>query len=217
MAKNSDEATLRIAASFGALNQIAAMLLSAHRQEEPRMAIKLVEAPLSEQMNGLRDGSYDLGISLAEANARAISSLPLHQDEMAIALPVRSPLLAYERVPLCEFANYPLVMWSEETCAAMSTQIKAMMASERLSANVSAEARTFALMVSLVAAGYGIAIVARSKIEAARHQGIVMRPIAGVPRYFTTYLHHSKAQPNPTVQRFVERASRIAGTLAVAD
>ncbi|MDX3928987.1 MAG: LysR family substrate-binding domain-containing protein [Shinella sp.] len=217
MANNPDEAILRIAVSFGALNQIVATLLSAHRQEEPRTAIKLVEARLSEQMNGLRKGSYNLGLSLAEANARAISSLPLHQDEMAIALPVRSPLLTYERIPLCELANYPLIMWSEEACAPMSAQIKAMMESEGVSITASAEARTLAIMVSLVAAGYGIAIVARSKIEAARDQGIVMRPIAGVPRYFTTYLHYQEKTSGPAVQRFIKRASRVAGTLAVAD
>lgn len=217
MANNPEEATLRIAVSFGALNQIAATLLSAHRQEEPRTAVKLVDANISEQMNGLREGSYDLGLSLVDVNARAISSLLLHQDEMAIALPVRSPLLTYERVPLCELANYPLILWSEEACAPMSTQIKAMMQAERLTAIGSAKARTFALMVSLVAAGYGIAIAARSRIEAARDHGIVMRPIAGVPRYFTTYLHHQKETSDPAVRRFIERASRVAGTLAVAD
>lgn len=203
----SDHAPLRLSASYGALNSKVAPLLAAHRNEEDQTEIRLIETSFSDQMRGLQEGTYDLGLSLAPATSVSISSLPLHQEEIVLAVPTRSPLLAYERVPTRELEQYPIVLWSRSACAPMSSQIEAML--EGVSVLVSAEAKSSGVMVSLVAAGYGIAIGVRSQIEAARGHGIIMRPIAGPPRYLTTYLLHREATSRPSVRRFVKRASSL--------
>lgn len=210
MSYSMDSSPLRLASSFGALTCTVSELLAMQRGEEPETRVKLIETSSADQLRGIKDGDYDLGLSLAPAKRSSISSLPLCHDEIAVAVPIHSPLLAVDTIPLHELENYPLIMWAADECAPMSEQIAALLQSEKISIDVSHEVKTFGLLVSLVAAGYGVAIGARSKFAASRHLGIVTRPISGPPRHLTTYLLHPKAASSACVERFIERARRVA-------
>ncbi len=210
-----DSVPLRLASSFGALNRTGSKLLAMQHGEEPETRVKLIETSSSDQMRGIEDGKYDLGLSLARAKRSSISSLPLYEDEIAVAMPVNSPLLAMDTIPLRELENYPLIMWAVDECSPMSEQIASMLQSERIAIDAAHEVKTFGLLVSLVAAGYGIALGARSQFAASRPLGIIMRPLSGPPRPLTTYLLHPKVVSNPCVERFVERARRIAAAPAL--
>ncbi len=211
-----DSFPLRLVSSFGALNRTASELLAMHRDEEPGTHVKLIETSSSDQLRGIEEGDYDLGLSLARAKGASVSSLPLREDEIAVAVPIHSPLLALDAIPLRELENYPLIMWATSECAPMSEQIESMLQSERIAINVSHQVKTFGLLTSLVAAGYGIAIGARSQFAASRHLGIIMRPLSGPSRPLTTYLLHPKIASNACVERFVERARKIAAAPALA-
>lgn len=211
-----DSVPLRLTSSFGALNRTASKLLAVQHGEEPETRVKLIETSSSEQVRGIEDGKYDLGLSLARAKRPSISSLPLYEDEIAVAMPVNSPLLAMDTIPLHELENYPLIMWAADECAPMSEQIASMLQSERIAIDAAHEVKTFGLLASLVAAGYGIALGARSQFAASRHLGIIMRPLSGPPRPLTTYLLHPKVVSNPCVERFVERARKVAAAPELA-
>lgn len=209
MPHHLDHTRLRLSVAFGTLNSAVSRLLVIQHDEEPQTPIALIEMSSSEQLQGIDAGDYDLGLSLTPAQSPT-SSLALHRDELAVTLPVRSPLLALENISLRDLAGYPLIMWAHDECAPLGERIASMLQSEGAEMEVAHQVKSLGLLVSLVSAGYGIAFAGKSQITAARHLGVIMRPLSGLPHPLTTYLLHREPFPDPRVERFVDRARRVA-------
>jgi len=209
MPHHLDRTPLRLSMAFGTLNSAVSRLLAIQHDEEPQTPIALIETSTSEQLQGIDAGDYDLGLSLTPAQSPT-SSLALHRDELAVALPARSPLLALENISLRDLAGYPLIIWARDECAPLGERIASMLQSEGTAIEVAHQVKSLGLLVSLVAAGYGIAFAGKSQIAAARHLGVIMRPLSGPPHPLTTYLLHREPFLNPHVERFVDRARRVA-------
>lgn len=210
MTAHTHHLPLRIAVSSGALSPQVAALLSRQRAEEPQTPVVLEEVSVREQVSGLEDGRYDLGLALTTAPGHALDARPLWHDELALAVPIRSPLLNFTAVPLEEFAHYPLIRW----CSDEYDPIDQLMDRLRHQACCPPEifcVRTFELMAILVAAGYGIGVGAKSRIAAARKIDVVMRPIAGDKQELTTYILRAPCELPPSVGRLADRAQAIAG------
>lgn len=202
-------APLQIAVSTGILPPALAALLARQRAEEPETPIHLVETTEKDQQQGLKDGRYCLGLFLS-MNEQSLSrnTLALWPDELAVALPLRSPLLAFAEVPFEELAQYPLIMWHKGYCSPLGQQLDSLIASAPTTLNVIDRVSSFELMAVLVAAGYGIGFATRSRIGCSRALDIVMRPLASGPHPVTTYLALPRS-PVAAVERLIQRAQAI--------
>ncbi|MCW5706969.1 LysR family substrate-binding domain-containing protein [Shinella sp.] len=207
MPEPSDSTVLRIAACPGVFGPSFSRMLGRYRIEEPETAVRLIEASFVDQAEGLMDGRYSVGLSLERGLGVAVTSVPLWKEEIAVALPERSPLLGLEEIPLREIVRYPLVTWSADVCRSLAREIDAVLAAVGQPYEVAEEVGSFALLAILVAAGCGVGLAARSSIVAARDAGIVMRPLAGAPRYLTTYLLYPAHGRADYVSRFIDRAT----------
>jgi hypothetical protein len=67
-------------------------------------------------------------------------------------------------------------------------------------------AATFDLMMTLVAAGYGLGFARASHIAFCRYPEIVARPLAGKAQVLTTYLLRVNSEPSDPLNRFITRA-----------
>lgn len=208
MHPRSDHLPLRIAVSFGVPWPALASLLARQRAEEPQVSVRLHEVTLAEQLGGLEDGRYDGGLALTDAPGSSLSALPLWRDELALAVPARSPLLAFAEVPLDETAEYPLVRWCTQACEPVSGLVDTLFC-QHASFSRAAYARSYELMAVLVAAGYGIGLGARLRLAASRKMDIVMRPLAGDRQSLTTYFLRSNSGTLAPIDRVVERAQAI--------
>lgn len=209
MPESSDNTMLRIAACPGVFGPSFSHMLGRHRIEEPETPVRLIEASFVDQAEGLKDGRYSVGLSLERGLGVAVTSVPLWKEEIAVAVPERSPLLDLEEIPLRELVRHPLVTWSADMCRSLARQIDAVLAAAGHPYEVAEEAGSFALLATLVAAGCGVGLAARSSIVAARDAGIVMRPLAGAPRYLTTYLLYPARGRADYVSRFINRATAV--------
>jgi len=72
-------------------------------------------------MIGLREGRYDAGLTLA-ADA-SLYRQSLWRGEMAIAMPLRYPLLNNVAVTLDDVLDYPIFRWQAEICPLFDQQI----------------------------------------------------------------------------------------------
>lgn len=159
-------------------------------------------------VDGLEDGTYDIGLALAtRPTDHAFNVQLLWVDELALAVPLRSPLLVYPEVSLDALLHYPLFRWCRWECDALSEQLDALFGPEKRSAQ---EIASFELMTVLVAAGYGVGIAPRSCVVQARSRGVAMRPLANGPYLIRTQLLQSPQRWTPAVERFAERAVRVA-------
>ncbi|WP_321897305.1 LysR substrate-binding domain-containing protein [Burkholderia cepacia] len=191
--------SLTLAASRGALSPQLANLLALQRAEEPETPVLLVEAQPEDIFQGLMDRRYDLGIAWMASAKRPLSIQPLWQDELAVAMPVRSPLLQYRTISPAQLHRQQLFYWCPQDCESL-----------KLPADGLLTATSFALMAVYVAAGYGLGIAPRSRIVQARSLGIAMRPLGGSPHRIQTDLVRHVGFTDPATERFAMRARRVA-------
>lgn len=203
---------LRLAVSADTLSPRLANLLALQRAEEPETIILLQEVAAGDLVRGIEDGTYDVGIALAATTtAFAMNAQPLWADELALAVPLRSPLLAYPEVPLDALLHYPLLQWCLWACEALRQQVDARFDPEMHSAK---EVTSFDLLAVLVAAGFAVGIAPGSHIARARGWGVAMRPLANGPYRISTQLLRKPHGSARAVERFAERAMKVATTEA---
>lgn len=181
-------------------------LLALQRAEEPQTPVCIHEIMLSDLCPGLSSGRYNAVIALRADAMTECSSESLWHDELALALPVCSPLLAGAEITIDMLQSYKALLWPQAARTALGGQIAALVED----AGSEAAASSFELMATLVAAGYCVGIAPRSRIMQARGWGIVLRPLADGPHRLTTKLLRARRHCLPAVERFVERAQRIA-------
>ena len=70
---------------------------------------------------------------------------------------------------------------------------------------------SFEMMALWVAAGYGVGVSARSRIERAHGWGITVRPLADGPYEIVTYLQRPQGQADSVSERFERRALQVIG------
>ena len=203
---------LKLAVTAGTLSPRLASLLALQRAEEPETIVLLQEVAASDLIRGLEDGVYDVGIALvATTTVFAMNAQPLWADELALAVPLRSPLLAYPEVPLDALLHYPLLQWCLWACEALSQQVDARFGPEKQSPQ---EVTSFDLLAILVAAGFAVGIAPRSHIARARGWGVAMRPLADGSYVVRTQLLQPSRERLPAVDRFAKRAAKVAATEA---
>lgn len=206
-------APLQIAVPSGPLPPALAAVLTRQRAEEPESPVRLVETTEQERLEGLEDGRYCLSLGLSLASGQQPlpqDSLALWKDELAVAVPLLSPLLAFPEIPLKDAAKYPLILWHPECYGAVGQQIEALLASAVPTLQVAERVRSFELMAVVVSAGYGIGFAALSRIVAARKLEIAMRPLAGGPHTIVAYLTQPRAPLPAPVKRLVGRFQALA-------
>ena len=85
----SQPAHLRLAIAPGVSSSQLSALLALQRAEEPEVSITFFEVAGDELLDGLREGRYDVGMSLQGASDPAIQTQPLWIEHMAVAMPLR--------------------------------------------------------------------------------------------------------------------------------
>ena len=199
--------TLRIALSDSIDPLRLAALLAQCREEEPDVEIRLFEVPLAEQTKGLRSGLYDAGLAQAAEAGEGIVVQSVWSDPLVIAVPARHPLLAHKRIALAELIRYPLVLCHPGICEGGYRQIERILRTVDVEPVVAEHAVSFDLMMTLVAAGYGLSFASKSHMMVCRHPEVVARPLAGRPLMLTTHLLRPNTEPSEPLSRFVARAA----------
>lgn len=197
---------LRVALSDGIPPPRLSAFLMQCREEDPEVDIHLVEVPLSQQVEGLRADLYDVGFAQSNEVGDGLLAELAWSDPLVVAVPVRHPLLTHKRIPLEEVLRYPLVMSDPHICEGYCRQIGRVLRTVDIEPLVAEEVASFDLMLTLVAAGYALALVGASQVAACRTADVTSRPLAGQsPRLNTYLLRSDKAASEPLV-RFINRA-----------
>lgn len=209
MSTSGQSQRIRIAVTCGIPLSPFSWLLQHQREDEPEAPVTLTEVTSAELSAGMVAGRYDVGLALRlPPQGTVLNSYVLWQEELAVAVPLRSPLLVHGDIRLEEVAAHPLIMWCPTACEALHEQIMPLLCGVRDKLDVVQYVRSFELMTVLVAAGYGVCLFGRSSLAAARDFNIITRPLADAPHQLTTYLLCA-SQASPHVDRFARRAAEI--------
>ena len=88
----SDDGQLRFALSDGVTPARLSTLMALCRQEDPDIATRLSEVPLSQQLKGLHEGLYDAGFAQSAEVGDGILAEPAWGDPLRVVVPARHPL-----------------------------------------------------------------------------------------------------------------------------
>lgn len=198
---------LRIALSDGVPLARMTEVLARSREEEPEIEIALFEVPLGEQLRGLMEGLFDVGLAQSNNPIPGITATELWRDPLMIAVPSRHPLLKYSQVPLAEVLNHPLVLCDPHVCQGMWQQLQRMLRKLDICPQVAHQVPTLDLMLPLVAAGYGIGFGSQTKLAEHPTTGVVVRPLDDQSAVMTTYLRHRQTPGHKAVLRLIGRLS----------
>lgn len=121
-------------------------------------------------------------------------------------MPAKHPLLTHKRTPLGEVLRYPVVMGDPHACEGYCRQIARVLRTVDVEPLVAEEVASLDLMLTLVSAGYALALVGASQIAACRSPEVTSRPLAGISPVLTTYLLRADTVPSEPLSRFIERA-----------
>lgn len=208
-AANGFHNQLRVALSDGITLPRLATLLAQCRQDEPEVEVRLFEVSLSQQIRGLHDDLYDVGFAQSADVGNGIIAELAWSDPLVVAVPARHPLLTHKRIPLDEVLRYPLVICDPQLCEGYGRQIERLLRRVDREPLIAEQVTSLDLMLTLVAAGYALALVGVSQVAACNNPDVVYRPLAGRSPMLTTYLLRRDTDPSETLSRFIDRVSPI--------
>jgi DNA-binding transcriptional LysR family regulator len=205
---------LRIAVSDGTTEPRLSTWLARCREEEPEVEVRIVEVTLAEQLRGLHEGHFDAGFAKANNTGNGIVAQEVWHDPLLLAVPARHPLLVHTRVPMNEVVRYPVITCHPDVCEGYCRQVSRLLRPLADEPDMVEHATSLDMMLTLVAAGYGIGFVTASQMKVCRHPGVVLRPIMySAEVMLTTYLLRKVGNDSAQLRRFV---SRLDGSLSIS-
>jgi DNA-binding transcriptional LysR family regulator len=155
-------------------------LLRAFRVRSPAVAISLRESPPQDQMNAIKRRDLDVGFIRGPTVDNELAFRTVRSEALVVAMTETHPLAVKKRIPLELLAREPFVSFPRARGPGFFDSLMRLCHDAGFAPNVVQEAPQLDL-VSLVAAGFGVAIMP-SSVEAARRPGVVFRPIVGAPK-----------------------------------
>ena len=183
-------------------------VLALQRAEEPETPIVLAGWTDPGRAPELPGDSFDFALSAADWKWPGWICEPLWHDTLAVAMARRSHLLAYREVPCQEVLKQSVI------CSRSTAHEPWRMTVQRLFDDVLHEreqtVETFDVAMTLVGAGYGIAIAPAARLESYLRRGVAVRPLAGAPTIVMAYLLRRNATLSDTQARFARRARLVS-------
>jgi DNA-binding transcriptional LysR family regulator len=181
--------------------------LRAIREELPSVEVVLRELAPAEQLEALKERRIDIGLLRGPIDDPSIVSERVRRERLFLAMPLGHPLARRQRVLLSLAANEPFVSFPRARAAAFFDSLIALCARAGFSPRIVQEAPQLD-MLSLVAAGFGIAILPES-IREVHRPDIVLRPIVGSPSIDLLAAWRSDNE-SPPLRHFLGIVRRIA-------
>ena len=176
--------------------------LSEFRRRLPDVRLHLTELTSDAQFIALGEGRLDVGFVLAPVPAATLDWRIIARERLVVALPSEHRLARRRgAIAAVELADDPLVIFPRDKAPNLYDQVLSVFPLGHVPV-IGQEAIQMPTIVSLVAAGLGIAIVPESLRNLGR-RGVVYRALASAAPVVETAICWRRDETAATVQRFV--------------
>jgi DNA-binding transcriptional LysR family regulator len=214
----AQEDELRIGALDTAAADLLPNVLLGFRARYPHVRIQLLEWTTSKQLQGLVSGRLDIGFLRPPVNEPELQWEFLLQEKLLVAMPADHPLAAQRLVDLRSLLEEPLILPTRKARPCTYNLVMRYFEGVGVRPNVIQEAAEKQTIVSMVAAGIGLALVPEW-VAKLRVPGVVYQPLDYVvaeppPPEALLGVCWRKHQRLSVRDHFLEflRATRVAGT-----
>ena len=178
-------ARLVIATNQSVAAHILPSRLSVFTARFPLAEITILNMRTAEIVDGVAEGSIDLGAVLIDPRHPNLTSQPVLPYEMVLVTPRGHPLSRRRRIALSDIARYPFISYTRDT--ETRQLIDRPFRNEKLKISIKMALGSTDLIIKYVSLGYGLAIIHNLNIDEVNRENLHIRPLK---RYFTRqYVH----------------------------
>ncbi len=191
--------------------------LRAFREQQPGIAIELIEATSDVQLKAFERGEIDVGFmlhapGLSPAAPASLQSLSLGVEPLVLALPDAAPWTTLRRLRPVDVLAQPLVIFPRTATPSLYDAVLAFYHRHGVTPVIAQQATQMQTIVNLVSAGLGIALVPEAVTQLQR-PGVVYRPLPSALAELAPHCETSLLWPVDAarvVTRFVEFVRALA-------
>lgn len=205
----SQVALLRIGFLSPAAFEIVPDVLRQLRLAHPDVYLVLREGDSVTLLEEVRLGMLDVAFVRGPITAPGVRIDTLRREPLILVLPSGHRLARRHKVPLAELADEPFIGFPRDTAPSLHDAITGMCMDEGFTPSFVTEAGEWYTMVSLVAAGLGVAILPES-VRTFERRGAVYRSVAGAQRHVELAIARQPAPPGAALRACLQIISRIA-------
>lgn len=182
-------------------------VLALQRVEEPETTAALVECAPAAHAADPSLNEFDLAVATEDLRWPGWVSEPLWHGTLAVAVAKRSHLLAFREIPCVELRKQPIIRAHSTAGEPWDAEASRLLQARHQQHDQTVT--TFELAMTLVAAGYGVAIAPATRLVGYQSRGIAVRPLAGAVPIVMAFLLRRCSPLTEIQMRFAERARSV--------
>ena len=203
-------AVLRIGFLNPAAFAIVPEVLQRLRSEHPEVFVVLREGSSAELLEQVRLGQLDVAFARGPITGPGVRIDVLQREPLIAVLPSAHPLSRRKRVVLADLADEPFIGFRRESAPSLHDAITGMCLDAGFAPSFVAEASEWYTIVSLVAAGVGVAILPQA-ITTFTRRGATYRPIAGTQREVELVIARAPGPTGPALAACLRIVTEVTG------
>ncbi|TFI44725.1 LysR family transcriptional regulator [Diaphorobacter sp. DS2] len=211
-AREGQGGLLRLGIIGSATYALLPQLIPSLRQRYPQIELELSEATSSEILEGLVSRRFDAGLlRYPVLDPSGFELLPLDRDDFVLAVAESSPLAQRDAIALAEAAHEPFIMYPQHKVPSLSALAMMRCQFSGFAPRVAQEAMQVQTIMSLVASGLGVGLVA-SVARQVVPRGVKCLALTDNPPGFHVGIALARLAGGTSrvVERFTEHALRFA-------
>lgn len=183
-------------------------ILQTFRAIVPAVNLELRELTTDQQLQWLQSGRIDVGFVRPPIEEHYFHLATVFQEPLVIALPEAHSLVHQAEISLRSLASEPFILFPRTLAPGLYDQIISLCQQANFSPDVTQEAIQMQTIVSLVAAGMGVAIVPAS-LQNLQRAGVIYKAVQEPTPEVAIAMIWREHDLSPTVQRFLEVVGQV--------
>lgn len=216
-ARQGQGGVLRLGIIGSATYALLPELIPSLRERFPKIELELTEATSSEILDGLVSRRFDAGlVRYPVLDPSPFELLPLDRDDFVLAVSERSTLAQRDAIALSEAAHEPFIMYPQDKVPSLSALAMVRCQFSGFAPRVAQEAMQVQTIMSLVASGLGVGLVAGVARQVVP-RGVKCLALTDNPPGFHVGIALARLAGGTSrlVERFTEHALRFASVSRV--
>jgi len=195
--------TITIGAITSAILEVLPALIEHIRETQPGLTVSVKEIDSFEAIPALESGDIDLAFARLEGNlGQDILSLPIQEDQLAVALPLSHELATKDRLFLQDLANQDFIMFARKVSPISFDALIAACGNQGFSPRILHEVRSVSSQIAFVGCKQGVALVPAS-LQAMAPPNVVIRPLEDGLHVVTTAMAWNGKRKNQLTESVI--------------
>lgn len=204
----SDVQRLRVGFGFCMDQSYLGSVVGAFNAEYPDVLVEAKTLSVPQQLAALRDGRLDAGFVRPPVSDPALAHEVLTSEPLVVALPPKHRLARRSRVPLAALSQDAFVIVPRDAVPVFHDAVLTACRAAGFVPNAPHAADQLQLMLGMVAAGAGVALVPAGSRKLTQYR-LAYRPLVSAPHNIETALAWRRDDPSRALEQFIRTAAGI--------